>query len=303
MNENSVSEINFSPYIERIEEIGQIQEKMANLAPDASQADIDELYDSIPNEYFLHKNRFCHIFQACVSNLFFRSKRERITLLLLEKMKDHIRHFFVNDEVHLIKIVDPHIFLDEWFLENGLLSVSTIVKEATLDLKLAQYFLPEIIEITPSFFYEFLRFKYPSEFQNENFTSIVNLNSNKFDINFSKEELENIQKRRKNQILTNLNGSYDYKSINSYDPNSLRCCLISDDIDRFQSIISNNNLSINFICPYSVYDPILFPHEFTDEKGGRSLIEAAASFGSIKIFKFLLVNKAKLREKDRKSVV
>ena len=142
---NAKNEINFSPYIERIQEIGDLQQKIAELAPDASESDINDIFDSIPKEYFLNKNDFCNIFQGIVSNLFFRSKRERITLLFLNKMKDQIRQFFKDDDVHLIKIADPHIFLDEWFFENGFLSIDTIIQEAEFDIKLAQYFLPEII--------------------------------------------------------------------------------------------------------------------------------------------------------------
>lgn len=243
----------YSPYIERIQEIGEIQQKMADLSPDAPESEIDEIFNSFPSDSFLTKTKFCNIFQACVSNLFFRSKRERITLLFLNKMKDQIRHFFQNDEVHLLKIADPHIFLDEWFLENGFISITTIVKESEFDLKLSQYFLPEIIETNPSYFYDFLRVKYPNSFKNNLFTSIINnknQNSDHTEINFTKEELDDIKKRRRNQIIANLNGKTDFESCNSYDPIPLRCCLMSDDIDRFQSILSNNNLSINSICQY-----------------------------------------------------
>ena len=292
----SIDDPDFIRYLNRIEEIGKIQENLGDLDVSATEDQINEIFNSIPEKYFKNKTKFDNLLQAIISNLFGGSRKERSTLLFLEKMKDQIGHFFKNDEVHLIKIVEPYVFVNEWFFENNFLSVQTIVTESQFDTKLAQYFLPEIIENKPSLFYDILQISNSKDFQKELYFPLTNTSDKSS--TFSEEELNEIKRRRKRQIEVYLSQDRDFFAFNSYDPDPLRCSLMSDDIDRFQNIISKNNISINSLCTPSIYDPAFFPkiNYVTDEQ--RSLIEAAALFGSIKIFKFLLLNEAKLRPKE-----
>ena len=224
----------FKKYVDRIEKMGEIQEKVADMRMDASQEEIDQLFQSIPKEFFSSKTKFDNFLQAIISNLFGGSKRERTTLLILEKLKDQIEKYFKNDEVHLIKIAEPYIFLDEWFFENKFLSAETIIRESQYDPKLAHYFLPEIIENKPSLFYERLLIRNEKDYAKCNYLPVEQTKYT----SFTKNDLNEIKNRRKNQIKTFLSQNRDFESYYSYDPSLLRCSLMSDDIDRFQGILS-----------------------------------------------------------------
>ena len=64
--------------------------------------------------------------------------------------------------------------------------------------------------------------------------------------------------------------------------NSLIKAIIDDDINSFQSFISKNNIDI--------HDPIQQDHKYYPELNGSKAIEYAAFFGSIKCFKYLMMN-------------
>lgn len=71
-----------------------------------------------------------------------------------------------------------------------------------------------------------------------------------------------------------------YRNLN-YHPSSLHKCIREDDLDTFQNYISRNNININYKFDYSYYDRV----RTIDDT--PSLIQVAAIYGSIKIFKYL----------------
>lgn len=71
-----------------------------------------------------------------------------------------------------------------------------------------------------------------------------------------------------------------YRNLN-YHPSSLHKCIREDDFDTFQNYISRNNIDINYKFDYSYYDRV----RTIDDT--PSLIQVAAIYGSIKIFKYL----------------
>lgn len=70
------------------------------------------------------------------------------------------------------------------------------------------------------------------------------------------------------------------RSLN-YHPSKLHKSIREDDIETFQSILSKNNLSVNHRIEQSVYE-----RSHTPDKE-MSLIQIAAIYGSLKVFKFL----------------
>lgn len=88
------------------------------------------------------------------------------------------------------------------------------------------------------------------------------------DISFLNHVIQNLEEHRKNRNL-NYHSSLFHKAIRD------------DDIDTFQSILSKNNFSINYKFERSYYERAL------TEDFNPSLIQVAAVYGSLKIFKFL----------------
>lgn len=74
----------------------------------------------------------------------------------------------------------------------------------------------------------------------------------------------------------------------SLNPESLAHSIIFDDVDKFQDICSQNNVDLNSIIHHSFLDS----NTFIEQKD-LSLIEYSAYYGSLQIFKFLLLNSAK----------
>lgn len=77
----------------------------------------------------------------------------------------------------------------------------------------------------------------------------------------------------------------------SLNPESLAHSIIFDDVDKFQDICSQNNVDLNSIIHHSFLDS----NTFIEQKD-LSLIEYSAYYGSLQIFKFLLLNSAKFTD-------
>ena len=77
------------------------------------------------------------------------------------------------------------------------------------------------------------------------------------------------------------------------NPSPLAEMVRNDDIDSFQLLVSQTNLSLASRIPYSFY---AFCDNLNIYSNAPFLIEYAAFFGSIKIFKFLHMNKARYSE-------
>ena len=77
-----------------------------------------------------------------------------------------------------------------------------------------------------------------------------------------------------------------------YNHNFIYQLIKNDDIDKFQNLVSNEGLDINQMIPDSVFERALFL------KDGARLVHIAAFYGSIKIFKYLVLNDVDLEMLD-----
>lgn len=76
------------------------------------------------------------------------------------------------------------------------------------------------------------------------------------------------------------------------NPQSLAHSIIIDDVNKFQEICSKSNISYNSIIHHSFLDSNTFI-----EKSDLTLIEYSAYYGSLNIFKFLLMNSVTFSKK------
>lgn len=141
-----------------------------------------------------------------------------------------------------------------WYYEHDLLNIETIITVSKNDTELFQYFIKEIKE-HDEVAYESIFNKYNEVCQ---FTIAPNF-----------------EEKRKSRM----NDSLIAKVIQE------------DNIYDFQNIISSTNLDINSEIPYSIFESCVAVNYSNDMP---TLIEFASFFGSIKIFKFLLMQNARI---------
>lgn len=161
-------------------------------------------------------------------------------------------------ELELLKICMYFPNSINYLFLNNFFSIESIIEFSTQLPIFFIKFYPEIEQYDPE--YSKLREKNIfSEEKNPNNEQRISL------FNFVKENPE------KHVFYRNLN----------YHPSPLHKAIREDDIDTFQSLLSQNNFCINHQIEFSFYE-----RAKTMDKD-LSLIQIAAIYGSIKIFKFL----------------
>lgn len=115
-------------------------------------------------------------------------------------------------------------------------------------------------------------------------------------------ELLESKKVQKDKIFTNLNNE-ELFFVNFYYPNNIdgykrirdryepddevTLTLIKDDVDTFQSILNQKKINVNEKVPFNIFESFVNFENST-------YLNYAASYGSIKCFKYLLLNHAKI---------
>lgn len=137
-------------------------------------------------------------------------------------------------------------------------SIEGIIEASYNSFILFTYFMPEIKEHDP-----------------EHTQNIINeyLSYSHFDTNFEMHEFY--------LFVTQNPEKHIFYRKTFYNPSKLHKSIREDDIETFQSLLSKNNYGVNYRFKFSYYErkkPI---------NKESSLLENAASYGSLKIFKFL----------------
>lgn len=248
-----------------------IQDCLSDLEPNSGNEEIEQVIKEIPKSYLDNKDDLmviCSIFAYNARNNI--KNKQGNTIKLFEKIMEPIKKYLQNESSFFWNIFGSIYYLKHWMYEEGLVSIDTIIQSAMADNthSIIKYFLPEIFE------------KEPEIFENE-FKSII-------EIPFSIEYINEFKELRKKHFKW-IRESNDYNDpiYREIEKNQLRLSIKCDDIDSFQSILSNSNISIDSMIQESVLENVyLNPHEI-------SLLDYAIDFDSIKIFKYLYLNGAK----------
>lgn len=153
-----------------------------------------------------------------------------------------------------------------WYLySKGFFSIETIISKSIQDDFFFCNFLPEIEQYDKQF----------ADKRKKRFLSNINEKNNEFIKPFYETVISDYSQHILNRQL-------------NYHPSLLHKAIREDDIDTFQSIISKNNIGINNKIPFSYYE--------RTKTIDRNLepIKVASLYGSVKVFKFLLMNNAEL---------
>ncbi|KAK8898407.1 hypothetical protein M9Y10_000694 [Tritrichomonas musculus] len=249
----------------------EIQGKLCDLEPNASDDKINEIINLIPPSFLNQKEdlmKICQFFSYIARNDRITKKGDSIKLFekIMEPIKTHLQDqssFFWN-------IFGGILCLKLWMYEEGLIAIDTIIQ--LLDPSTTEYFLPEIKEKCPEYYDKQVK----NHLQNQ----------------YSDEYLTEFKEKRK-KYFTFLRESNDYRdpSYRDLENDPLRLAIKTDDIDSFQKILSNSNLSVNsMIC-----ESLIESHAL--KFGEVPLIEYVILFNSINIFKYLIMNDVEMKGK------
>lgn len=179
----------------------------------------------------------------------------------LELILDIIIHFSTEikaktSEIELISICVRFSNGLNYLFDKNFFSISSIIEQSRLSDEIFITFLPEITEYDKEY----------SEIREKIF--------------FSKENSELLTEYY--QFVKNHPKEHIFYRKSNYHPSPLHKAIRNDDIQTFQSILSQNNYSVNHRIEYSFYERL---RKTLDEN--MSLIQIAAFYGSLNIFKFL----------------
>ncbi|KAK8888027.1 hypothetical protein M9Y10_039087 [Tritrichomonas musculus] len=255
----------------------RIQKRLSSLKPNSRKKSIDKVFEIIPPEFLEEKEKLtmiCQLFAKLARTTFNMGK---VVIQLFERIMDQIKKYLQDESSLFWNIFGGIMYFKLWMFEEGLISVEKIILSAQLEKTpaIAEYFLPEIIDNEPDFFYKEIKYKFPI-FSNED--------------SYSKETIEKTKLLRKKHFQwIKESGDRHDPSYLEIETNPLRLAIKLDDVDIFQALLSQSNLSINSNIQESVVEQfVIDQHEYR-------LIEYAAEYNSINIFKFLLMNDAELK--------
>lgn len=185
-----------------------------------------------------------------------------------ELILDICVHF--QSEMKKVKTTENELIMIGLFFSNSIFylfsknffSIESIIKTSNYYTPLFIMFLPEIEEYDP----EYARLIEQKIIKNYENTDLKNI------VSFYKAVKSDPEKHIQNRKL-------------NYHPSVLHKSIRNDDIGTFQAILSQNNYDINTKIEFSFYER-LKTHD-----DDISLIQAAAVYGSLSIFKFLWMQK------------
>ena len=255
----------------------QIQNDLLDLESNSKEQVIDDLIKKIPQNYLENKEdlmTICQLFSYYGRNHAHKNKGNVIKLF--EKIMIPIKTHLHDESTFFWNIFGGLCYFKLWFYEEGFISIEKIINSIrqSNSIRTIEYFLPEIIEKVPDIFDKEIKERFEPK-------------------KYSKEYIDYFKKLRKKHFnwLRNSNDFHNpiYREIEK-DP--LRYSIKTDDVDSFQSIISNTNMNINSKIDESIIE------NFDRRELKISLFQFSIEYQAIKIFKYLIMNDVIISKND-----
>ena len=223
----------------------------------------------------------------------FFNKIEKIIL----KFENSIKQFFSNFDI--FEIFESNNRLLIFLIEHNLLTFDKNIFNEILHLpsKKISYFMPEISKYINEQLDSQEKNKYEQILKTSNIKksySILSYDKQYKTKNNSSIETEIYKKIDKNLYQKAANNELSeefYKNRIKGENENFICELIrNDSIEEFITFVNKNDYPLNSLIETSIFET----NSFLNERSSSSLIEYAAFFGSVQIFKYLYKNEVKI---------
>ena len=222
----------------KYELFSQIQKDLINLPPNPEEDQINDLIQKIPSDSLNSKDdlkTIIQLFSSYAKNILIFHKRNAIKLL--EKIMPQIKTHLQNESEFFCSTFEHILYIKLWMHQEGLISINSIIKEINFDKtgKNLEYFYPEIIEKEPKAYLKEYKFRLSKIYSDEEITEFK-------------------EKRRKHFQWLRESGDFHDPLYTEIEPDQLRLSIKLDDIEKFQTIISNSNISINSKLSENIFE-------------------------------------------------
>lgn len=238
----------------RYEIISSFQDQVNHITKDSFQSTVQFVKDN--SEVFFKNKKSSLTFFYCLHHFsLYNYKQLELILDLALEFKTELQNSNLTD-ADMLDICCTFLNAVNYLFYINLISIETIIQQSNRNEILFINFYPEIEQYDPE--YAQLRGKTLSKKINE--------------IDELREFFEFVKSNPKQHI--------EYRNVN-YHPSKLHKSIRDDDIETFQMLLSQNNYTVNHQIKHSYYE-----RTSTCDKN-VSLIQIAAVYGSVNIFKFL----------------
>ena len=235
----------------------RLRKQFDQITPESYQ-DILKLIENNKKSIFqTHYNAYLFVLIIFQSSCYNFKQQERILDVFIHFLHEISQANVTENEI--IKLCLRSINIVNYLFSKGVITISSLIKEVINNKVLFINFYHEIVEFD---------FEYSQIIEN----AIFKNNGDSYYDECLKNYLSFVKKNKEQHFI--------YRNAN-YHPSLLHKSIREDDIDVFQSILAKNNYGINYNIEYSFYER----SQPKDKK--ISLIQTAAIYGSLKIFKFL----------------
>lgn len=261
---------------QKIETISKIQVSLLSLNENSTKEEIDEIINLIPSNMLTQKDDLMIICQLVVSYI------RRVPMIkvkngieLLQQLMPHLKEL-LQDESNFFWVISGGLnFLRLWFGQKELIDFEQVITSSEADKTgtIIEFFLPEIIETDKEIYEKELKYIHS--------------------VPYTKDSLFQFKKLREKYFnWIQFSGDFKDPSYLEIEKDKLRLSIKLDDIDSFQKILSNTNLSVNSYIQESVLENRLIrPQKVT-------LLTYAIEHNSMQIVKFLIMNEADVQPID-----
>ncbi|OHT10908.1 hypothetical protein TRFO_19715 [Tritrichomonas foetus] len=300
-----------SEFTKDLEILRDLQRKMISILssiklPNSSTTNqINDLFNflekiSISNHFSLYE-AFLHIFVHLSIYFDFKetkdeniqSKRQEIFFMILKELilKHSLKTSIHSTTLFLIFLANKHFLL--FLLEEGIFDISFLIHEISLfnDQNLFIFFIPEIKKFNLQSYEDFMGHFNLTEEEVIDFSFELKEKSPEEDLTKKEDRDDNNNKEKENQFLIEIR-----RKIHSEE--EIAKIIRSDDINQFIDFVSRKgNFDLN-----SRIKPTFFENniDLSSESQGINLLDYSVIFGSINIFRYLLLNKVKFSKESFK---
>ena len=255
----------------KIKIYARLQDELCKLNENSNDESINKIINLIPANYLNQKDELKII---CSMFAFYArchlSTMTKNTFRLFQRILSPIKTHLQDESAFFWNISGGLFYLKLFMHREGLISIDHIILCSNGDEpSVIEYFYPEILDQAPEIFE----------------------NETKYKLNFpiNSEIIENFKAHRQKHIKWLMtSGDYNDPIYREIEQNPLRLAIKTDDVDSFQKILTNSNISINSkIKESTIENYFTYPHEV-------SLLEYVAKHNANDIFKFLVLQNVEI---------